>query len=116
MERFVIILRNKVHHIFNTLLILAKQDNDRITERKNFQQQLNELNNSTMISQNLQESNMLNNSSYLSAAAANETAYTNSVELCQTCHSGIGGVGEAAKKIKELALGILIKDVFLCHF
>ena len=102
-------LRNGVHHIINTLLILAKQDSDLTTERKNFKQQLNELNNSTMISQYLQESTMLNNSSYMSAAAANGTADTNSVELCQTCHSGIGGVGEAAKKIKELALGIIFK-------
>ena len=52
---------------------------------------------------------MLNNSSYMSAASANGAVDTNSVELCKTCHSGFGGVGEAAKKIKDLALGIIIK-------
>ena len=62
-----------------------------------------------MISKNLQESNSLNNSTYLSAAPVNGAADTNSVELCQTCHSGIGGVDEAAKKIKALALGIIIR-------
>ena len=56
-----------------------------------------------MIAQNLQTSNILNDSSFLSSAGANGNK---SVELCKTCQFGIGGVGEAAEKIKVLALGI----------
>ena len=46
----------------------------------------------------------MNNSS-LSNLNTNVDAKNATIDLCQTCQSGIGGVGEAAEKIKSLALG-----------
>ena len=46
----------------------------------------------------------INNSS-LSNLNTNLDAKNATIDLCQTCQSGIGGVGEAAEKIKSLALG-----------
>ena len=46
----------------------------------------------------------INNSS-LSNLNTNQDAKNATIDLCQTCQSGIGGVGEAAEKIKSLALG-----------
>ena len=48
----------------------------------------------------------MNNSS-LSNLNTNVDAKNATIDLCQTCQSGIGGVGEAAEKIKSLALGII---------
>ena len=46
----------------------------------------------------------INNSS-LSNLNTNLDTKNATIDLCQTCQSGIGGVGEAAEKIKSLALG-----------
>ena len=46
----------------------------------------------------------INNSS-LSNLNTNIDTKNATIDLCQTCQSGIGGVGEAAEKIKSLALG-----------
>ena len=89
-----------------TTLILAQEQQDRISQRQEFEDQLNELNTSAMIGQHLPASNTLNTSSFLSGSAIGANASSsNSTELCQTCQSGAGGVGEAAEKIKALALG-----------
>ena len=44
-----------------------------------------------------------NNTSFLSSREIDNKNST--IDLCQTCQSSIGGVGEAAEKIKALALG-----------
>ena len=53
-----------------------------------------------------------NNTSFSSIKEVNSDTKNNTIDLCQTCQSSLGEVGEAAEKIKALAIGnVYIRNI-----
>ena len=83
------------------IVIPAAEKSINVSQLSEFKQQIEKLNDSSMTGHIIQDA--INSS--LSNLNTNLDAKNATIDLCQTCQSGIGGVGEAAEKIKSLALG-----------
>ena len=87
--------------MFDFTLVAEKSIN--AIQRRELQQKINELNTSNMTGNSIHAST--NNTSFSSIKEVNLDTKNNTIDLCQTCQSSIGEVGEAAEKIKALAIG-----------